>query len=138
MKLKKFFAIFISVFLCFAIALPGCVTNEGGNPSGDDSGSTIQPDDGETDTGDEETPGNGDGPAEEGLPIGDIELPQSATAAYSAGKAGYYAEYLGYTDRILPEVSDGGLGRYPSYGVTLSGADGAERQAINDENRTLI
>ena len=138
MKLKKIFAIFISVFLCFAIALPGCVTNEGGAPSGDDSGSTIQPDDGETDTGDEETPGNGGGSAEEGLPIGDIELPQSATAAYSAGKAGYYAEYLGYTDRILPEVSDGGLGRYPSYGVPLSGADEAERQAIIDENRTLI
>ncbi len=41
---------------------------------------------------------------------------------------GFSAEYLGTISRRLPGVSDGGLSRYPKYGVTLSGG---EKQRIS-------
>lgn len=56
---------------------------------------------------------------------------------YSPSKVGMSAEYLGTAQRRLPEVSDGGLERYPSYGTVLSGASLEERQAIIEENRLL-
>ncbi|MDE6583692.1 MAG: M60 family metallopeptidase, partial [Clostridia bacterium] len=48
-------------------------------------------------------------------------------------KVGYSAEYLGTVRRQHPEVSNGGLARYPSYGKTLN-ASQEEKQAILNEN----
>ncbi len=56
---------------------------------------------------------------------------------YSPSKVGMTAEYLGTTERHLPEVSDGGLERYPEYGVNFS-ATQKEKQAVMDENVFLI
>lgn len=47
-------------------------------------------------------------------------------------------EYLGTAERTLPEVSDGGLERYPVYGTALSGATTEEKEAILAENYTLV
>ncbi len=56
---------------------------------------------------------------------------------YSPSKVGMTAEYLGTTERHLPEVSDGGLECYPEYGVNFS-ATQEEKQAVLDENVSLI
>lgn len=56
----------------------------------------------------------------------------------NTSKTGMYAEYLGTTERKKPEVSDGGLARYPEYGVTLQNATEEEKQAIIDENNSLV
>ena len=56
---------------------------------------------------------------------------------YNPTKVGYTAEYLGMVARRLPEVSDGGLERYPQYGVTLAGATAEEKQAILAENAAI-
>ena len=53
------------------------------------------------------------------------------------GKVGMTAEYLGTVARRLPEVSDGGLGKYPVYGETLS-ATAEEKAAILAENNALV
>lgn len=55
----------------------------------------------------------------------------------NTSKVGMSAEYLGTVPRTLPEVSDGGLGKYPQYGVTLS-ATAEEKQAILDENAAMV
>lgn len=59
-------------------------------------------------------------------------------------KVGQSFEYLGTTTRKLPEVSDGGLDRYPTYGTTLKKLDTetdeeftALKQAILKENSLL-
>ena len=63
-------------------------------------------------------------------------------AAGRAGAAGrgnvgrIPAEYLGTVPRRIPEVSNGGLEKYPVYGKTLS-ATQEEKQAIIDENNGL-
>ena len=75
-------------------------------------------------------------PAEEPSPPQEEELPLFGGKAQNTSKAGMYAEYLGTVPRTLPEISDGGLGKYPEYGVTLS-ASREERQAIIDENNAL-
>ncbi|HBJ18235.1 MAG TPA: hypothetical protein DDY70_00580, partial [Clostridiales bacterium] len=59
------------------------------------------------------------------------------SGAYSPGKVGYSAEYLGTVARRLPRLSDGGLSRYPKYGVTLSDATAEEKNAILSENTSL-
>ena len=56
---------------------------------------------------------------------------------YNPVKTEYVAEYLGTTERKIPEVSNGGLERYPEYGVTLSGATEDEKNAIIAENDQL-
>lgn len=55
----------------------------------------------------------------------------------NTGKVGMAAEYLGTVARRLPEVSDGGLGKYPVYGVTLS-TTAEEKAAILAENNALV
>jgi len=56
---------------------------------------------------------------------------------YNVSKVGYTAEYLGTTERRLPETSDGGLDRYPKYGITLAGATADEKNAILAENSAI-
>lgn len=56
---------------------------------------------------------------------------------YNPSKVGMTAEYLGTTERHLPEISNGGLERYPEYGVNFS-ATQEEKQAVLDENESLI
>ena len=87
------------------------------------------------DNGEDNTPPPGGGSEE--LPEGDgypTELFESGV--YSPSKVGMSAEYLGTAERRLPEVSDGGLSRYPAYGVGFS-ATTEEKQAIIDENTAL-
>lgn len=55
----------------------------------------------------------------------------------NSSKVGQSMEYLGTVERKIPEVSDGGLERYPVYGQVLSGADEQEKQAILQEDATL-
>ena len=50
------------------------------------------------------------------------------SGVYNPPRVGFSAEYLGTVSRRLPGVSDGGLSRYPKYGVTLSGG---EKQRIS-------
>lgn len=72
---------------------------------------------------------------------GDGNVPEDSafySGVYNTSKVGYSAEYLGTVPRILPEVSDGGLERYPVYGTALAGASEEEKEAILAENRTLI
>lgn len=57
---------------------------------------------------------------------------------HNTSKAGMYAEYLGTTERKKTTVSDGGLARYPEYGVILAEASEEEKQAILDENDLLL
>lgn len=80
----------------------------------------------------------GNGPGEEPQPPEDTypdELFEGKL--YNTSKVGMSAEYLGTMPRSLPEVSDGGLGAYPQYGVTLSATE-EEKQAILDENQSLV
>lgn len=56
---------------------------------------------------------------------------------YNPTKVGYSAEYLGTVPRHLPETGNGGLERYPQYGVTLSGATEEEKSAILAENAAI-
>lgn len=56
---------------------------------------------------------------------------------HNTGKVGMYAEYLGTAERHLPQVSDGGLEKYPAYGIALSATE-EEKQAILDENMSLV
>ena len=51
-------------------------------------------------------------------------------------EVGYRAEYLGNVSRTKPQVSNGGLPQYPSYGITLS-LSTEERQAVIAENNRL-
>lgn len=55
----------------------------------------------------------------------------------SFGKVGQSMEYLGTVERKLPQISDGGLERYPQYGVTLADATDEEKSAILSENTQL-
>lgn len=55
----------------------------------------------------------------------------------NTSKVGMSAEYLGTTTRHIPEISDGGLERYPEYGVALPATE-EEKQAILDENDSLL
>lgn len=59
------------------------------------------------------------------------------SGVYNPTRVGFSAEYLGTVSRRLPDVSDGGLTRYPKYGVTLSGATEDEKNAIIAENSAL-
>ena len=59
------------------------------------------------------------------------------SGVYNPTRVGFSAEYLGTVSRRLPGVSDGGLSRYPKYGVTLSGATEDEKNAIIAENSAL-
>ena len=54
----------------------------------------------------------------------------------SLSKVGFYAEYLGTVSRKLPQVSNGGLAKYPEYGVTAA-LTAEEKQAILDENAAI-
>lgn len=82
--------------------------------------------DGGTDGGNGTPPGE-NRPGEE-LP----ELPEGdgypselfSSGMYSPSKVGMSAEYLGTAERRLPEVSNGGLSRYPAYGVDFSAMEG--------------
>lgn len=67
------------------------------------------------------------------------EYPQTlfSTAYPTSSKVGQSMEYLGTVKRKIPEVSDGGLERYPVYGQVLSGAGEEEKQAILKEDATL-
>ena len=88
--MKRTIAIIISVVLTIGIsfsALSGC------------SSKPQQPES----AGETEQPGE-----ESGYPT---ELFDAGI--YNPTKVGYSAEYLGTTDRRLPEVLDGGLERYP-------------------------
>lgn len=112
--MKRTIAIIISVVLTIGIsfsALSGC------------SSKPQQPES----AGETEQPGE-----ESGYPT---ELFDAGI--YNPTKVGYSAEYLGTTDRRLPEVLDGGLERYPQYGVTLSNATAEEKSAILSENASL-
>lgn len=59
------------------------------------------------------------------------------SGVYNPVKTEYAAEYLGTISRRIPETSDGGLERYPQYGVTLSDATQEEKSAILAENAAL-
>lgn len=88
-----------------------------------------------------ETPGTGEQPNEPDEPGTDepdgypTELFDAGV--YNASKTEYSAEYLGEVARRRPEVSNGGLERYPEYGVTLSGTTAEEKQAILAENSKI-
>lgn len=90
----------------------------------------------------EEPGGGADQPGTDPEPPG--ETPEPYPDALFEGRlpaasaVGMRAEYLGTAGRTLPEVSDGGLPRYPRYGVTLEGASQEEKQAILDENASLV
>lgn len=45
---------------------------------------------------------------------------------------------IGNVGRTLPEVSNGGLARYPEYGTALSGAAQEEKELILAENKTMF
>ncbi len=77
-------------------------------------------------------PTNPDSPVENEYPT---EL--FVSDIYSVSKVGCTAEYLGTTERRIPEISDGGLERYPQYGITLSGATADEKNAILAENSQI-
>ena len=94
--------------------------------------------------------GDGGNPPEENRPEEELpeeppeEVPEGdgypsdpfVSGLYSPSKVGMSAEYLGTVERHLPEVSDGGLSRYPAYGVDFS-ATTEEKQAVLDENAAL-
>ena len=126
---------FICAMAALSISLGGCVANCG-EPSADTSNpgqeSPSMP--GETP---EETPGETPEETPEEEPE---ETPAEPfySGMYNTSKVGYAAEYLGTVARVLPQVSDGGLERYPVYGTTLSGASAEEKSAILAENSTLV
>ncbi len=62
-----------------------------------------------------------------------LDLPYKTTS-----KVGQSGKVIGTVARTSPIVANGGLERYPVYGQTLSNATTDEKQAIIDENLSLI
>ena len=134
MKLRKIVTAFICAMAALSISLGGCVANCG-EPSADTSNPGQES---------PEAPGNepstpGETPEEKPEEEPE-EIPAEPfySGMYNTSKVGYAAEYLGTVARVLPQVSDGGLERYPVYGTTLSGASAEEKSAILAENSTLV
>ena len=86
-------------------------------------------------SGEEPVPPSGEEPAPPSGedPVGELFEPEMNNTT----KVGMSAEYLGTVPRTLPEVSDGGLGRYPVYGGNNSFTQ-EEREAIIAENNALV
>ena len=90
----------------------------------------------------------GGGAVTAGVVIANSNKDNNAPYVYSYAnysKVGQYSEYLGETKRHKPEVSNGGLDRYPVYGQSFKKAEGQSdedfiqlRYDILAENRTLI
>ena len=121
MKYRKIriLSVIMACLLAIACLFAGCSKEENGG--GDTPPDNQQP------GGEPEPPvPEGDGYPSELFPSG----------MYSPSKVGMSAEYLGTAERRLPAVSDGGLSRYPAYGVDFSGTE-EEKQAILDENTSL-
>lgn len=76
------------------------------------------------------TPGSSGGP-------GGDDLPVFSSGMDNTSEVWYEGEIVASADRRLPEVSDGGLPRYPEYGKTFS-ASSDEKQAIINENNSLV
>ncbi len=132
--MKRYVLRALSVALAFLLAL-GCVfagcTKEPAAPETPQVPVQPSPDDPETPQEPSVTPPEGQLPEEDAYPD---ELFTGKLANTSA--VGMRAEYLGTVRRSLPEVSDGGLDRYPEYGVTLQ-AEKEEKQKIISENEML-
>lgn len=82
-----------------------------------------------------DTPPSGEEPAPPSVeePVGERFVPEMNNTT----KVGMSAKYLGTVPRTLPEVSDGGLERYPVYGGSDSFTQ-EEREAIIAENNALV
>ena len=105
----------------------------GDSGTGDNGGGNIGGDDGDNSGSGDGTEGGENAPPDDGI------SPQIFTSGWSNNsKVGYSAEYLGTAVRTLPETDDGGLSRYPQYGVPLSDASVEEKEAIIAENSALI
>lgn len=165
MKIKKLLANILSVLCALCMFFSGCVQscssgcNDGSNGGVTDEQPSDTPDETPDDTPDNEPDnppeggenGGGDDsdspetdPEEppEQNPDGEHEDEEPLQPFYSGmrnlSKVGYSAQYLGTAERTAPEVSNGGLARYPQYGVTLPDADMGEREAIIAENESLV
>lgn len=158
MKTKKFILSFLIVFCALCIFFSGCAQSCAAGCGGNDGGiAGEEPDDTADDTpnGGENDSGNG-GDTDGNFPDEMPEAPESPvgperpddggqipsrpfeSGIYNLSKVGYCAQYLGSFPRTLPQVSDGGLGRYPRYGVTLENSSVEEREAIIAENNLLV
>ena len=118
-KFIRILSLILACILSAACLFAACSHGDGGS----DGGSGTPPE--------ENRPGLPEEPEGDGYPS---EL--FSSGMYSPSKVGMSAEYLGTAERRLPAVSDGGLSRYPAYGVDFSGTE-EEKQAILDENTAL-
>ena len=118
-KFIRILSLILACILSAACLFAACSHGDGGS----DGGSGTPPE--------ENRPGLPEEPEGDGYPS---EL--FSSGMYSPSKVGMSAEYLGTAERRLPAVSDGGLSRYPAYGIDFSGTE-EEKQAILDENTSL-
>ena len=118
----RIFSALLAFLFCSAGILTACSSGSSGSASDSVSDSATSSDSsGSSDSSDNEQP--------------DDSYPDTLFSSIfsNPSKVGMSAEYLGTVERNLPEVSDGGLEKYPVYGTRLS-ATQEEKQAILDED----
>ena len=121
----RIFSALLAFLFCSAGILTACSSGSSGSASDSVSDSATSSDSsGSSDSSDNEQP--------------DDSYPDTLFSSIfsNPSKVGMSAEYLGTAERNLPEVSDGGLEKYPVYGTRLS-ATQEEKQAILDEDASL-